>query len=333
MLAYAAAVHDWGIWELKGLGGQRIFELLYPGKTAEAPAGRMQLDPPRFATSFIGREQEIAELTELVKQHRLVTAIGMGGIGKTRLADFAARRVSDSFADGAFFIELAETANSEAALVSALIAALVVNPAGFNDETEALLRNLRNRQMLIVLDNFEGVAAAAPLLGTLHLGWPQAHFLLTSQAPLNIDGERLYRAPPMTAAAAAADASSLVGSDAFALFRERARARVFDWDARSAADASTVAEILRLVDGIPLAIELAAAWVDSRTLAEIKTGLGNRLDLLERRGLGATSRHQSMRACLDYSFDLLPGDAKSALPKLAVFAGGSLPKMSRCSAA
>lgn len=124
----------------------------------------MQSDPLRFATTFIGREQEAGELTGLVKQHRLVTAIGIGGIGKTRLADAVARRVSDSFADGAFFVELADSANSENAVVSALIAALAVNSAGFADEAEALLGTLQNRHMLLVLDNFEGVSSAAPLL-------------------------------------------------------------------------------------------------------------------------------------------------------------------------
>lgn len=123
----------------------------------------------------------------------------------------------------------------------------------------------------------------------------------------------------MSAPVPAADAGAVAGCDAFALFRERARARDHNWDARSPADIVAATDILRLVDGIPLAIELAAAWVDSRTLAEIRTGLGN---LLERRGPGTTSCHQSMRACLDYSFDLLPNDARDALPMLAVFAGG-----------
>jgi predicted ATPase/class 3 adenylate cyclase len=322
VLAGSASLHDWGIWELKGLGGQRIFEFLYPGKVPEVLAGRMRLEPLRFATSFIGREREAAELIELLKHHRLVTTTGMGGIGKTRLADFAARRVSDIFADGAFFVELAGTTDSGSAVASRLVAAFAVNPEGFEGETEALLRTLQNRQMLIVLDNFEAVSSATPLVRKLFLGWPHAHFLVTSQTPLNLDGEQLYRAPPMGVPIAAVDASALAGVDAFALFRERARAKIFNWEVSTPADVAAVAEILRLVDGIPLGIELAAAWVGSRTLSEITTGLGNRLNLLKSRGLGATSRHQSMRACLDYSFDLLSDDAREILPKLAVFAGG-----------
>jgi predicted ATPase/class 3 adenylate cyclase len=316
------AVHDWGFWELKGLGPQRIFEVLYPGKHPETPVGRMRREPLRFATSFVGREREVAALIELLKRHRLVTAIGMGGIGKTRLADFAARRVSDTFADGAFFVELAGAANSESAVVSKLVEALAVNPAGFKDETEALLRTLQNRRMLIVLDNFEGVISAGSVLVKLLLGWPHTHFLLTSQTPLRIDGEQLYQVPAMGIPAGAANANSLAGLDAFALFRKRARARVYDWDACSISEIESIAEILRLVEGIPLAIELAAAWVGSKTLQEIRNGLDNRLHLLKHRGFGATSRHQSMQACLDYSFGLLSAETREIFSKLAVFAGG-----------
>jgi predicted ATPase len=322
VLTNSAHVHDWGSWDLKGLGGQRIFEVLYPGKKPEEPAGRIHLEPLRFATSFIGREREVGELLQLLRDHRLVTIVGTGGIGKTRLADFAARRVSDAFAEGAFFVELANTADSESAVVSELVGALTVNPTGYKDETQALLATLQNRQMLIALDNFEGVTSAAALVGKLLLGCPHVHLLVTSQAPLGIDGEQLYPVSPMGVPVTTADPSSLAGLDAFALFRERARARVHDWDACSPAEIAAVAEILRLVDGIPLAIELAAAWVSSKTLEEIRTGLSNRLNLLKRRGSAVTTRHQSMRACLDYSFGLLSDDAREVFPKLTVFAGG-----------
>ena len=246
----------------------------------------------------------------------------MGGIGKTRLADFTARRVSDVFTEGAFFVELASTADSQSAAVSELLEALTVNPAGYEDETQALLATLQNRQMLIVLDNFEGIASAAPLVGKLFLGCPHVHLLVTSQAPLGLDVEQIYPVSPMGVPVATTDPSSLAGLDAFALFRERARARVYDWDVRSPAEIAAVAEILRLVDGIPLAIELTAARVSSKTLEEIRAGLSSRLNLLKRRGSGVTTRHQSMRACLDYSFGLLSDDAREVFPKLAVFAGG-----------
>jgi class 3 adenylate cyclase len=162
VFAGRAAVHDWGLWELKGLSSQRIFEVLYPGKQPEMPAGRMRLEPLRFATSFVGREREVAELADALKRDRLVTVTGMGGIGKTRLADFAARRLSDSFEDGTFFVELAGTTNLETAVASELVARLGVNPAGFKDEADALVKTLQNRRALIVLDNFEGDLGGAP---------------------------------------------------------------------------------------------------------------------------------------------------------------------------
>jgi len=318
------AVHDWGLWVLKGLpGGQRIFEVLYPGKEAEEPAGHMQRNPIRFSTTFIGRKREARELTELLKEHRLVTVAGMTGIGKARLADFAARRISDIFADGVSFIQLAGLDNSERAVVSALAVAVPVNAGAFRDEAEALLKTLQSQQKLIVLDNFEAVLSAKNLVVKLLLGCPEVHFLVTSQVPLNIDGELLFRPPPMDVPAAAAAANSLARLDAFALFRERARARVHNWDARSPADIAAVAEILRLVDGVPLWIEEVASLVDIKSLPEIENELVKKpLDLLKHRGTAAISRHQSVPDSLDYSFHMLPNDARDIFPKLGVFAGG-----------
>src|SRR5205085_6460161 len=138
-----------------------------------------------------------------------------------------------------------------------------------------------------------------------------------------IEGEHIHRAPQMEVPAAANGAESLAGLDAFALFRERARARDPEWDMRSPAESNTVAEILRLLDGIPLSIEFAAAWVGSRTLEEITNGIGGqRRDLLRRRAAGQVPRHDSIQASLEYSFDLLASDATSVLPKLSVFGGG-----------
>jgi predicted ATPase len=145
---------------------------------------------------------------------------------------------------------------------------------------------------------------------------------MTSQTPLNIDGEHIYGVRRMDSPDATDDARVLARLDAFQLFRERARARIPDWDVQSSAEAAAVAEILRLVEGVPLSIELAAAWVSSQTLNEIVTGLSKRLSLLKRRGAGGSARHASMTACLDYSFGLLSGEAKELFPKLAVFTSG-----------
>jgi class 3 adenylate cyclase len=149
--------HNWGRWEMKGLGPQRVFEVLWKGKLAEMPAGRMWREPVRFLTSFVGRKKEVHDLIKLVKRERLVTVRSTGGIGKSRLADEVARRLSARFEDGADFVELAGVRNSEEAIVSELVARFQLGTAGFNTETEALLSALRSREMLVVLDNFEAV--------------------------------------------------------------------------------------------------------------------------------------------------------------------------------
>jgi len=322
ILARGAATHDWGIWELKGLGGQRVYEVLYPGRQAEMPAGRMAVEALRFGTSFVGRVREVEALVEAVKRDRMVTLTGMGGIGKTRLADAAARRLSDSFEDGTYFVELATTADSEGAVVSALLEASKTDPAGFPNEEAALMASLRHKHALIVLDNFEAMMAASGLVRRLYLNCPRLHLLITSQSPLGIDGEHIHRADPMGTPAPTDDTASLADLDAFELFGERAEARVAGWKLQSAADETAVADILRLTDGIPLAIELAAAWVGSQSLQEIKDGLGQRRSALLQRRRKEGNRHDSIDACLDYSFDRLPDDAKALLPKLSVFAGG-----------
>jgi len=291
--------------------------VLYAGKQAEMPAGRMALEPLRFATSFVGRAQEVDELVEAVKRDRFVTLIGMGGIGKTRLADAAARRLSDAFDDGTYFIELATTADTEPAVVSTLLTALEIDTAGFSTGTAALVAHLRHRHVLLVLDNFEAVTTAADLVGRVYLECPRLHLLITSQRPLNIDGEHIRRTEPMETAAVGGWAA-FANLDAYKLFRERANARVAGWQPKSPAEEAVVIDILRLTEGIPLSIELAAAWVDGRTLTEIRAGLTDRLALLTRRRANSVGRHHSTQACLDYSFGLLPSNARELLPKLSV---------------
>ena len=324
-LAKPEASYDWGRWEMKGLGPQRVFEVLWPGRPPKMPAGRMWREPVRFLTSFVGREREVGDLIELVKRERLVTVRSMGGIGKTRLADEAARRLSAQFEDGAAFVELAAVRNSEEAIVSELVARFEVSTAGFKTETEALLSALRSREMLMVLDNFEAVMAGAALLRKLLLQCPALRLLLTSQHATSVDGEQLYSLKPMPVAETSPSVTvdGLGRLDAFALFRERAIHAKSDWELTQD-NALMVAEILELTEGIPLAIELAAARLSSLQLLEIREGLGKggRLDFLRRHPSGGDPRHDSMEACLDWSFGLLKKEEKALLPALSVFSGG-----------
>ncbi len=272
-LAKPSQFHDWGLWELKGLGRHRISEVLWPGKKAERPSGRPWLEPVRFLTSFVSRKAYITRVMDAVMQHRLVTLKGIGGVGKTRLANEVAARVSQEFEDGVFSIELAQTHNSEAAVVSELVNMLDVKTTGFPDEATALRETLRNRRVLLVLDNFEVVISAAPLVGSFLKSCPGLHFLITSQRLLGVEGEQQIELEPMEVPRGGAVAlESPPQLESFQLFRDRARLKDPNWEAKPA-EATLVAEILELTDGIPLSIELAAARVDSGPLAGIRDGL------------------------------------------------------------
>ena len=324
ILAKPEKVHDWGRWEMKGLGPQRVFEVLWPGRLAEMPSGRMWREPVRFLTSFVGRQKEVDQVIELVKRERLVTVHAIGGIGKTRLADEAARRVSAQFEDGAAFVELAAVGNSEEALVSELVARLDISTAGFKDEEDALLSTLRNREMLLVLDNFEAVMNGAPIVGRLLRNCPALRILPTSQRPTSIDGEQLYSLPPMAIPSAEAPVTkeTLRELDAFELFKEQATRAKFDWKLTDA-NSELVAEILELTEGIPLGIKLAAARLHSLQLSEIRDGLKrDRLAFLQQRGTAEEKRHASMKACLEWSYSLLKPEEQAVFAALSVFAGG-----------
>jgi predicted ATPase/class 3 adenylate cyclase len=317
--------HDWGLWELKGLGRHQIFEVLWPGKEPERPAGRPWLEPVRFLTRFVGRAREIAQIMDAVLADRLVTLRGIGGIGKTRLADEVATRVSQQFDDGLFFVELAETQNSEASVVAELVAKVEVKVAGFANEATALLASLQNRKILLLLDNFEVVMSAAPFIGKLLKGCPGLHILVTSQQLLGVDAEQQIEVEPMVAPAPQTSITpeSLGQFDSFKLFCERARRKNTDWDV-SPANAAIAAEILELTDGIPLSIELAASWTDRIVLAELRDGLKKkRSEFLKKSGPGTEEkRHASIEACIGWSFNLLSKPEKDFFPKLSVFVGG-----------
>lgn len=322
-------VHDWGLWELKGLGRHRVFEVLSPGKPPHRPSGRPWRERIRFLTRFVGRQSEISQIMDAVLRNRLVTLRGMGGIGKTRLADEVSERVGQSFEDGVFVVELAHTQNSQASVVSEIVARLEVKVSGFPDEETALQETLRNRTALLILDNFETVMFAAPWLGRLLRECPGLHLLVTSQQPLGIVGEQQIEiaAMPTPPGHVCFKAQALSQFDSFNLLHERARFVKLGWKITDA-DAPVVAEILELTDGIPLAIELTAAWVNRRSLAEIRTGLrSSRADWLRWSGPDLKGhRHASLGACIEWSFNLLGPEEQVLLPRLSVFAGGFFPE-------
>jgi predicted ATPase/DNA-binding XRE family transcriptional regulator len=263
-------------------------------------------DPPLSLSGFIGRENELAEIAALVRERRLVTLTGAGGVGKTQTALRVASALSDTVDDGVRFVALAPVGDP-AHVVRAIALALGVQHVPNRPVLETVSAYLKNRTMLLVIDNCEHVIAeVANTAGTLLSGCPRARILATSREPMKTAGEYAYRLP------------SLDSSSALALFAERARAV----DHRFAlSDESTpfVAEICRRLDGIPLAIELAAARANVLSAKAIAEKLGDRFQLLTGGERTALARHQTMRALIDWSHDLLSPQERRLFRSVAIF--------------
>ncbi|WP_020388418.1 BTAD domain-containing putative transcriptional regulator [Kribbella catacumbae] len=268
---------------------------------------------PRALVELIGRDEELAQLRETMRAHRLVTLTGTGGVGKTSLALAAAREPSPEHPDGTWLVELAGqgTTAGPAQLADAVAAVLYLrdDQPGIPDDPVGLLSSaLRDKRMRLVLDNCEHVSgAAAALVETLLREVPGLAVLTTSQEPLAAAGERLVTVPPLTASSAAA------------LFTARAEnaapGLVLD-------DTATVDAICRHLDGIPLALELAANRVRVLGLRELAQRLDDRLGLLTSGRREAPARQQTLRAMLDWSWDLLTASEQIVLRRLAVHADG-----------
>jgi predicted ATPase/class 3 adenylate cyclase len=324
-LAKPKDLHDWGVWVLKGLGRHRIFEVLWAGKKPERPAGHAWREPVRYLTRFYGRERDIIRIMNAVSNNHLVTLRGMGGIGKSRLADEIATRLGQQFDGAVHFAELADKQNSETAVVSELIRKLEVSTTNFPNEETALITALQDRSMLLVLDNFEVVMSATPFVAKLLRRCPGLYLLVTSQQLLSVPGEQQIEIEPMATPVAGPNLSMeiLSEADSFKLFCDRVRLKTSHWTV-DPAQVPLIAEILTLTDGIPLSIELAATWVDRIALAELAGGIKKtRAKYLAGAGVSVESqRHASMGACIDWSFNLLSEQERSLLIKLSVFVGG-----------
>jgi predicted ATPase len=302
------------------------FELTRPGQPAAggAPlAGAL----PVPATPLLGREREAAAIEELVaKEHvRLVTLTGPGGTGKSRLMVEAARRLGSGFADGVRFVELA--AVSAADLVAPAIAAGLGLSTSAGQLTADLQAYLRPRRVLLALDNFEQVLRAAPLLAGLLAAAPGLVVLVTSRAVLRLSGEHEFAVPPLPVPppGAAPDPEELRRYASVSLFTERAHAAAPDFELTSGS-AAAVAEICRRLDGLPLAIELAAARVRLLPPQALASRLDERFSLLTAGARDLPERQQTLHNTLGWSFGLLSADEQALFARLAVFAGSfSLP--------
>ena len=275
------------------------------------------------ATSFVGREWELAEVGHLVNRARLATLTGPGGIGKTRLALAAAAAVLGDFADGVRVVEFAALANP-AFVPHTVAAALGVREQGDRPLLEALSAALGPQQMLLVLDNCEHVlGACAALVNELLSRCPKVRMLATSREPLHVTGEAVWPVPPLSLPdpRQTPPGPQLLTYAAPRLFVERAFYLQSGFVLTSQ-NSAAVAQLCQQLDGIPLAIELAAACVRDLPVEAIAAHLDDRLRLLTRGPLTAPPRQQTLRATLAWSYDLLPAAERALFRRLSVFAGG-----------
>ncbi|MHB8574204.1 MAG: TIR domain-containing protein [Dehalococcoidia bacterium] len=291
-----------------------------PSQRSASPLSAINL--PVAPTSFVGREQELAAVAGLLAGARLVTLTGPGGTGKTRLALAAAEQAQDAFPDGVVFVELGALTDAE--LVPGAVAqALGLGESSGQSPAEAVAAFLRRRALLLVLDNFEQVTDAAGFVRTLLAGSTALKLLLTSRTVLRLPGEREYPVPPLPLPPPGlrGDAAALARSPAVALFVQRAQDARPDFTL-SEENAAAVSEICRRLDGLPLAIELAAARVRVLTPAAMLGRLDNSLKLLTGGSRALPERQQTLRGAIQWSYDLLDAGEQALFRRLSVFAGG-----------
>ncbi|HTE65420.1 MAG TPA: adenylate/guanylate cyclase domain-containing protein, partial [Candidatus Binatia bacterium] len=318
-------LRDLGEHRLKDLVlSVRISQLDIDGLAGDFPVLR-SLDArptnlPNQLTRFIGREQELVRVKELLAEHRLVTLTGPGGTGKTRLALEAAGELLGDFSDGAFFVDLAPVRDAaRVALTVAQALGLSVDPSG--DALAAAQTHLRERDLLLIVDNFEQVIDGATTIEGLIAAASGLRVLVTSRMALRIYGEQEYEVPPFELPDPGRPLDELSRYAAVSVFVDRARAVKPDFVLTSD-DAPAVAGITARLDGLPLAIELAASQVRILSPQAILTRLEQHLPLPAGSVRGRPERQQTMRGAIAWSFDLLPAPERLLFAQLSVFPGG-----------
>ncbi|HKU81113.1 MAG TPA: adenylate/guanylate cyclase domain-containing protein, partial [Candidatus Tumulicola sp.] len=327
-LPQGCSLRDLGMHRLKDLGQpEHAFALVAQDLRSEFPALR-SLDGtpnnlPVQLTSFVGREAELSELKALLQHERLVTLVGTGGSGKTRCALQIAAESLDAFADGAWLVELAPIADASLA-AAAIGEALNLQLAPNRPALDSVVAYCRRKSLLVVMDNCEHLLAEVRgIVSAILQQCPDARILATSRESFNLPGERAFRmpslpVPPVLASMAADDALKYAAAALFATRAVSADSRFAVTDE----NAAVVAEICRRLDGIPFAIELAAARVKVLSPKQLSQKLDERFRLLTGGNPMALPRQQTMRALIDWSYDLLSDAERALFRKLAIFAGG-----------
>lgn len=316
-------LRDVGRHRLKDLpDAEHLFELIIPGLLSDFPAIR-SLEPaagnvPVPLSRFVGRQAEIDDVSRLIAESRLLTLVGPGGVGKTRLMIEVARRAAREFDDGVWFVGLASITDPSQ-LSSAIAAAMGVRETGSRPAEAVLKDHLEPRTCLLLLDNFERLTPAAPVVGELLSASAGLTIAVTSQIPLGLSVEQIYRVPPLSL-------SSVEGrpdtSDAARLFIDRAL-RVRPDLVIPADKAASIDEICRRLDGLPLAIELAAARIGLLDIDDILARLEDRLALLSGGPLDAADRHRTLRGAIAWTYELLGPDEVVLYRRMSAFADGA----------
>ena len=322
------------VFELRELGEHRLAGLSRPERVSQlCPVGLAEEFPPlrsvdalpgnlpRQVTSFVGRDAELETLADLVRSRPLVTLTGVGGVGKTRLAQEVAAEAIRGFPDGAWLCELAPVTDADALWDTMAKAFRLLPPSGRSLE-EVLLEYLAPKRLLLVLDNCEHLLdAVAGAVRVIEARCPHVSVLATSREGLAVPGEQLVAVPSLGIPAVDVDDELLVLVESVRLFCDRASSVKADFES-SGPNLSAVGVLCRRLDGIPLAIELAAARSTSLSPGDLVARLDQRFKLLARGSRASLERHQTLRNTIDWSYDLLDNTERDALQRLSVFAGG-----------
>jgi predicted ATPase/class 3 adenylate cyclase len=305
---------------------EHLYDLVIAGLPSDFPAVRsLEARPtnlPAQRTSFVGREREVAEVTNLLAKTRLLTLTGPGGTGKTRLALKVALEHLDRFSDGVFFVDLSPIVDP-ALVPSAIAQALVVREEAGRDLLDTLADHVRDRHLLLVVDNSEQVIEAGDTVGHLLDAAHRLTVLATSRAPFHLSGEHEYQVFPLAVPVPdeLADLDMLNRSEAVMLFRERAEAIRPGFQVTSQ-NASAVAQIAAHLDGLPLAIELAASRLNVLSPEALVDRLGQRLPLLTSGPRDLPERQRTLRSTIEWSHDLLGAEEQRLFARLGTFNGG-----------